>query len=41
MVQLANGALINPGLVASFYTQGYPQSSIDQMIAAEARNTPA
>jgi hypothetical protein len=41
MVQLANGALINPGLVASFYTHGYPQSSIDQMIAAEARNTPA
>lgn len=41
MVQLANGALINPGLVASFYTHGYPQSTIDQMIAAEARNTPA
>jgi hypothetical protein len=33
MVQLANGALINAGLVASFYTHGYPQSYIDQMIA--------
>ena len=35
MVQLANGALINPGLVASFYTHGYPQWMVDQMIANE------
>jgi hypothetical protein len=38
MVQLADGRLINPGLVASFYTHGYPQSYIDRMIAAEVRN---
>jgi hypothetical protein len=38
MVRLADGRLINPGLVASFYTHGYPQSYIDQMIAAEVRN---
>jgi len=35
MVQLANGALINPGLVAGFYTHGYPQSMVDRMIAEE------
>ena len=39
MVKLANGTLINPGLVASFYTHGYPQSMIDQMIASEAAAT--
>jgi hypothetical protein len=39
MVQLADGRLINPGLVASFYTHGYPQSYIDQMIANEIQNT--
>ena len=33
MVQLSNGGLINAGLVASFYTHGYPQSYIDQLIA--------
>ncbi len=35
MVQLANGRLVNAGLVASFYTHGYPQSYIDQLIANE------
>jgi hypothetical protein len=35
MVQLANGALINPGLVASFYTHGYPRWMVDQMVANE------
>ncbi len=39
MVQLPDGNLINPGLIASFYTQGYPQNVIDQMIANEVRNT--
>ncbi len=39
MVQLPNGHLINPGLVASFYTHGYPQSYIDQMVANEVQNT--
>ena len=41
MVQLKNGALINAGLVAGFYTHGYPQSMIDQMIANEVANTSA
>ncbi|MGA2268950.1 MAG: hypothetical protein ABSH44_10825 [Bryobacteraceae bacterium] len=39
MVQLANGTLINAGLVASFYTHGYPQSYIDQLIANEIGST--
>ncbi len=38
MVKLPDGRLVNPGLVASFYTHGYPQSYIDMMIAAEVRN---
>jgi hypothetical protein len=38
MVRLPDGRTINPGLVASFYTHGYPQSYVDQMIAAEIRN---
>jgi hypothetical protein len=38
MVQLPNGALINPGLVAEFYTHGYPQSMVNQMIANEVAN---
>ena len=38
MVQLSNGAMINPGLVASFYTHGYPQSMVDQMVANEVAN---
>jgi hypothetical protein len=41
MVRLSNGALINPGLVAGFYTHGYPQSLVDQMIAGEVANTKA
>ena len=39
MVQLPNGRMINPGLVASFYTHGYPQSYINQLVAAEVGNT--
>ncbi|HEV2447163.1 MAG TPA: hypothetical protein VGS58_14625, partial [Candidatus Sulfopaludibacter sp.] len=39
MVQLKDGKLINPGLVAGFYTHGYPQSMVDQMIANEVANT--
>jgi hypothetical protein len=41
MVRLTNGALINPGLVAEFYTHGYPQSMIDRMIANEVANVSA
>jgi hypothetical protein len=33
VVQLSNGAMINPGLVATFYTHGYPQSVVDQLVA--------
>jgi len=39
MVQLPNGGLINPGLVASFYTHGYPQAMVDQMVANEVAGT--
>lgn len=41
MVQLKSGALVNPGLVAGFYTHGYPQSMVDQMIANEVANVNA
>ena len=39
MVELANGTLINPGLVASFYTHGYPQSYIDFLVQNEIQGT--
>ena len=39
VVQLPNGNLINPGLVAAFYTHGYPQSYIDGLIAQAVNNT--
>jgi hypothetical protein len=39
MVQLADGKLINPGLVASFYTHGYPQSYIDLLVQNETQGT--
>ena len=35
MVQLPNGGLVNPGLIASFYTHGYPQWMVDQMVNNE------
>lgn len=38
MVKLPNGGMINAGLVAGFYTHGYSQSMIDQMIANEVKN---
>jgi hypothetical protein len=38
MVKLPNGGMINPGLVAGFYTHGYSQSMVDQMIANEVKN---
>ena len=41
MVQLSNGALINPGLVATFYTHGYSQSMINQMVTNEVANVTA
>jgi hypothetical protein len=41
MVKLPGGGLINPGLVAGFYTHGYPQSMVDQMISNEVANVKA
>ena len=38
MVQLPDGRMINPGLVASFYDHGYPQSYVDMMVACEVKN---
>lgn len=38
MVELANGKMINPGLVAGFYTHGYPQSMVNQMIQNEVQD---
>jgi len=37
MVQVADGGLINPGIVASFFTHGYSQSVVDQMILNEVK----
>jgi hypothetical protein len=37
MVKLSDGSLINAGLVAGFYTHGYSQSMVDQMIANEVK----
>ena len=39
MVQMPDGGLINAGLVAGFFTHGYPQSVVDQMIANTIANT--
>ena len=41
MVELPNGNLINPGLVASFYTHGYPQAYVNQLVANEFGTTAA
>jgi hypothetical protein len=35
MVQLPNGGLINPGLIASLFTHNWPQTFVDQQIANE------
>jgi hypothetical protein len=37
MVQMPDGGVINPGLVADFYDHGYSQSMINQMIANEVQ----
>jgi hypothetical protein len=39
MVELPNGKQINPGLVAGFYTHGYPQWYVDRMVALEFGST--
>lgn len=38
MVQLPNGKVVNAGVIASFYTHGYPQSFVDQMVANEIKS---
>ena len=40
LVELPNGRLINPGFIAGFYTHGYPQSYVDQLVAAEVAGGP-
>jgi hypothetical protein len=35
MIRFPNGREVNAGIVASFYTHGYPQSYIDRLIANE------
>jgi hypothetical protein len=39
MVQMPDGRTIDAGLVASFYSHGYPQSYVDGMIASEIDGT--
>jgi hypothetical protein len=34
MVRLPDGRMVNPGLIATFYTHGYSQSYIDGLVAA-------
>ena len=41
MVQMPDGRMINSGLVASFYSHGYPQSYIDGLLAREINGTNA
>jgi hypothetical protein len=38
MVELPDGRRINPGVVASFFTHGYPAEFVNGMIANEVRN---
>jgi hypothetical protein len=38
MVRLSDGRMINPGVVASFYTHGYSQSYIDGLVAGAIRD---
>ena len=39
MVQMPDGRMINAGLVAAFYTHGYPQSYINGLIAQQINGT--
>jgi hypothetical protein len=41
MVQMPDGRTINAGLVASFYSHGYPQSYVDGLVADEINGTSA
>jgi hypothetical protein len=35
MVQLPNGGMVNPGLIATFFTHNWPTSFVNQQIANE------
>ena len=37
MVQLPDGKILNPGLIANYYNHGYPQSYVDTLVQAEIR----
>ena len=39
MVQLANGRLLNAGIIASFYDRGYSQQYINMLISNEVNDT--
>jgi hypothetical protein len=39
MVKMPDGRMINAGLIASFYSHGYPQSYINTLIASEIAGT--
>jgi hypothetical protein len=39
MVQLPDGRMVNPGLVAACYSHGYPQSFVDQMVDNIVQNS--
>jgi hypothetical protein len=41
MVQLKDGSVINPGLVAGFFDHGYSKSFVDQMIQNEIKGVSA
>ena len=41
MVELPDGALINPGYIASLYTHGYANSMVNQAIANEVAGAEA
>jgi hypothetical protein len=41
MVELPDGAIVNPGIIASLYTHGYPQSQVEQAISSEVASAEA
>jgi hypothetical protein len=41
MVELPSGRLINAGLFASFYDNGYSQQFIDRLVSSEINDAPA
>lgn len=41
MVQLPDGAMVNPGFIADIYTHGWSQSFVDQQVANEVKGAEA